>query len=616
MALHSMKLSHFTGAVLVLGAMAPQTFAQSAAIVPSGPAPGAAVPSPVAPALPSAARPMTDVSFRDIEVTEVLDMISHGFDVPIVIAADVRGIILPAINLPNKTPEAAIQAIAAAAGLKYRKQADGTFLIAKNLADDPDAASAAITAPNPFQAGGNIFGGDLSLPLPQLANPNGNGDQGANSAFDIPELAGNGTRSARKRMQTIRVRNVPPSMMAYWIDPANNPIPVQFRGSSDGEKRYGPQPFGQSALNTADQLNIQSNLSAMVASPFNASNINPYTQQRDNADMRSNAQFGGGNNNGGNSGNNRGGNNRGGNNGNNRGGNNRGGAGGGGNSGVLDLPEGVDSIVAIDPQNALLVFGTDEGVRELQETIDFLDRPLKQVEIQAQFVEVQTGATDSFGINYRTARGNFNAAAGGFAPAINPNVGSLQVGFVRGNFQANLSALVSQNRAKIITSPRVTAINNLTASLLSTQSTPVILTTVVQGGGLNGQVGQGQNLLYITSTIGLTVTPTINNDDTITVLMQPQIQTQGGGVGGAPSISSNQLETIANVRDGDTIALGGLRTKKVSRRNDKIPLLGDLPLVGGLFRNRINTDQESDLIIFLTANIIRRAGDDDVVPGT
>ncbi|HEX8465326.1 MAG TPA: hypothetical protein VF627_11985, partial [Abditibacterium sp.] len=159
------------------------------------------------------------------------------------------------------------------------------------------------------------------------------------------------------------------------------------------------------------------------------------------------------------------------------------------------------------------------------------------------------------------------------------------------------------------------AINNLTASLTSQTITTVVLTTVAQGLG-GGQL-QGQTGIQIQTAIGLTVTPTINNDDTVTVLMEPTLTTQTPVPGQLfPTINSQTVSTIANVRDGDTIALGGLKAKNISRASDRIPILSNIPLIGGLFRNNSTLTTENDLIIFLTARIIRRAGDDDAVPGT
>ena len=604
---NSFKPRSFSTAALVLGAMSPSLWAQgiSPAIVPTGetPAPlGAAVPAPVTSAFPSTARPMIELKFKDVDVADLLGIISDQFDVQVVIASDVSGIRLASINLSNRTPEAAIQAVVSAAGLKYRKQADGTFLIAKTLIDETPAITnnTAINSNNSFGGNGlpTGFGRDFSQSQSQSQSALPPLGGGTNSEFDIPNLVGESNRaSGRKRQHTLRIRNVSPSVMAYWLDPANNDLPVQFQVSDMLQDRYGNQAVARNALSASDQMAAQGGLSSSVSpsSFVSPGAFNPYTQ-RGNAEIRSNAQF------------NNGGNNRGGN-------NNRAGGRGGAGGGVFQLPTGVDRIVAIDPQNALLVFGTDEGIRELQDTIAFLDRPLRQVEIEAQFITVSTADSRSFGIDFSTAQGNFNASNTGFAST--PGQGSFQVGFVRGNFQAKLTALLTKNRAKIITAPRVTAINNLTASLVSSESRPIILTTAVQGGGLNGGQAQGQNLIYITTSIGLTVTPTINNDDTVTVLMQPQLQSQTILADiAAPLVTSQAVQTIANVRDGDTIALGGLRANTISRGGARVPLLGDLPLIGKLFRSRNAIDNQSELIIFLTARIIRRAGDDDAVPGT
>lgn len=606
-----------------MGLLSPTAFAQATApsIVPTGTAPtsGALVPAPVAAPLPSSAKPMIELSFRDVEVSDLLDIISRQFDVQVVISSDVTGIKLASINLTNKTPEAAIQAVVGAAGLKYRKQADGTFLIGKNLADEPAASINPVGGNSGFGSGfgnglptgvGGMGTGFNDGALPQLGG-DGSFNGLSNNDFNVQELVGNSDRSsARKRQQLVRVRNVSPRVMAYWLDPANNELPAEFRMSRRNGDRYNDHSFTTDGGINNSSNSLQNNSSFVT--PFNGNgnfnpnvSTNPYIN-RGNAEFRSNAQFGGGNNNN----NNNNGGNRGNNNGGRNGGNGRGGAGGG----VFQLPEGVDRIVAIDPQNALLVFGTDEGVRELTETIAFLDKPLRQVEIEAQFVTVSTSDSRAFGIDFSTSQGNFNANGNGFAPSAPSNNGSFQLGFVRGNFQATLSALLAQSRAKVITAPRVTAINNLTASLQSSTVTTVVLTSVSQN--INGNLATQQTPVFISTNIGLTVTPTINNDDTITVLMQPELSTQTPTSGLFPDINQQTLETIANVRDGDTIALGGLKAKTVTRSGDKVPVLSDIPILGSLFKSRRAIDQESDLIIFLTARIIRRAGDEDAVPGT
>src|SRR5690606_30575627 len=122
-------------------------------------------------------------------------------------------------------------------------------------------------------------------------------------------------------------------------------------------------------------------------------------------------------------------------------------------------------------------------------------------------------------------------------------------------------------KARIVNSPRVTTLNNLTAYLFSATSTPIVLSSSTTG--IGGQVGSQQNAFFLTTSIGLVVTPTINNDDTITVFLTPQVQVQtpvqttNTSVGGddddnnnntassIPAFTSQYLTTVATVKDGD-----------------------------------------------------------------
>lgn len=577
-----MKFNSFSGTVLLLSAMAPAISAQSAPadIVASDEKAGstrAAVPAPVASTPPVTPIVTAQINVRDMEVADLLQLISEQFNVPLVIAGDVTGK-LPYVNLTNKTPEAAIQAVVNAANLKYRKQEDGTFLVGKTLPEEAPSIAPPIAPDNK--------GFDASLP------PLSNSDFATPHVDDIaiPQLSGITPTSERKRTHVIRVRNVPPNVMAYWLDPANNEAPPQFKVAAGNVANYGNRAVASNALGSADQTLNDNGANPTAAFSGTNPNYNPYTS-RSNAEIRSFPQVGG---------------------------NPRGGGAGGAAAAAattFDRPAGVDRIAAIDAQNVLLVFGTDDGVRELQEIISLLDRPLRQVEIEAQFVTVSTSDSRSFGIDYTATRNNFTASS------VGNTGGGLTVSYVGANFSATLTALLNRNRAKVITAPRVTAINNLTAELISQTSSPLIL-TVTNNIVNNNTTTQAvtQRLIYITTNIGLTVTPTINNDDTVTVLMQPELESQTpAGLLGNPSIpliTSQRVRTTANVRDGETIALGGLRSAQTSRGQNKIPLLGDLPLVGVFFRSRNVTDNDSELIIFLTARIVRRAGDDDVVPGT
>ncbi len=533
---------------------------------------------------------MIELSFQDVEVGELLDLIARQFDVQVVISGDVSGR-LRSINLTNKTPEAAIRHVVAAANLKWRKLEDGTFLIGKQLPEGDSVLTdiKVLNSQTQKSPPHSFDNSDLSRnTLPSLGSEDPFSSLPANT--DIPSLVGTTNLSGQKRQHMVRIRNVPPAVMAYWLDPANNPVPLQLQFPGNTQEQYGKQPIAEDALGAGDQAAQGGNVSPLTQFNNANSSFNPYTQ-RSSAELRSNAQFGGG-----------------------------GGGGAGGAGGAsIQRPEGVDRIVAIDAQNALLVFGTDEGVRSLQEIINFLDRPVRQVEIEAQFVTVRAGDSSAFGIQFNASRNGFVVNSDPGLPQTNFVTGGQQVGFVGANFQAVLTTLVSQNRAKVITAPRVTTLNNLTASLLARTDTPVVLSSSREN-PVTGVITTTVRLLFIRTAIGLIVTPTINADDTVTVVLQPQvaIPTPSGvpGFANIPIVNTQSLATIANVRDGDTLALGGLRNAVQSRGGTRIPILSDLPLIGGLFRSRTNVTDDAELIIFLTARIVRRAGDEEPVPGT
>lgn len=606
----------FAGALLV----PVSAFAQSApAIVPSAnsvavPVASAPASSPLPVIAPSAAPIVDTLTFRDIDVTELLAIISNQYNVPLVVSSDVSAKI-SYINISNKTPDQAIGSVVRATGglLQVLHDPDGTYFVSKRSA--LDAQSQAI---QPTQNTNAAFGISSSASSGYSALPPLGGQAwGGAGRTELSEVSRDHDDELKvvsteenqaKKTYEMRLRNISPSLMAFWLDPSNHEMPDELRSLNSNYKRR-PLVAGIIGANSGGQNsgNFSSGNSNQGVTLDRLSN-NPYLSQSDGTEVRSNAQFGGGGGGGG------------GRNGGTGGNGGRGGAGGRNGGGVFQLPAGVDRIVAVDPQNALLVFGTPEGVAQLRDTIAFLDRPLRQVEIEAQFVSIQTTDVSAFGIDFTTARGNFNANTAGFQSG-SPSAATpgIQVGFVRGNFQTSLTALQASSRAKVLSAPRITAINNLPASLRQSIQTPIQLTNTVTNSNLGGNnTNTNTNVFYISTDISLDVTPTINNDDTVTVRLQPNVSQQNPTnlSSGAPGIVQQTLDTIANVRDGETIALGGLKSKINSLSGSRVPLLGDIPLIGKLFRKRGLNENETELIIFLTARIIRRAGDSNFVAGT
>lgn len=184
----------------------------------------------------------------------------------------------------------------------------------------------------------------------------------------------------------------------------------------------------------------------------------------------------------------------------------------------FDLPPGVLSLVLIVPQSVLLVQIEDSprgelGLQELKRLIAELDKPTRRVQIEAKFVRFKRADLDVFGIVPPTlATGNFAAGA---APEIAPR--SIAVSYLPRDWAKRLQVLVNAKRAEVLASPRVEALNNLTAMI--TEGTP--------------------------PEIGFSITPTVNGDNTVTLIMK--------------ATNPNAVQTIAIVQNDDTVALYPLR---------------------------------------------------------
>jgi len=273
------------------------------------------------------------------------------------------------------------------------------------------------------------------------------------------------------------------------------------------------------------------------------------------------------------------------------------------------LPEGLSRPVAIPMLNAVIVQGPEDAIDQFRKLVELLDIKVKQVMIESQFIEIRLNDAARFGIDWSAVAPNLDVTVSGFAPAAS-STGFIQIGYARGSLQAILGAMLSSTRAKVVAAPKVATMNGLPASLLVTTDYPYFTqTSVVQPGLTGGQVIAGSQLNVITLTSGLVVTPKINEDNTITATVTPQITDIAGtipGPGGStiPIQSSRSVQTTLRVKDGETIVMGGFVRTSQTRNRARIPLLSDIPLIGKLFQAHNNTVDDSELLIFLTARIV------------
>lgn len=271
-------------------------------------------------------------------------------------------------------------------------------------------------------------------------------------------------------------------------------------------------------------------------------------------------------------------------------------------------PDGIQSLVANEQDNSLLVRGDAQGIAELKQIISLLDIPSKQVQIKVEFITANVTDVNQFGISW-----DFLPIPGAEAETYQGN--ALQstydtfLSYAQGNMVARLYTYLSEGRGKNISSPIITTTNNTPASIFENIEIPYVTTTTVAGA--TGGAVQGQSVNFLNIPTGLSVLPRINGDNSVTLVLNPRLEVPGTSVipNGPPPVTTEELTTIRTVADGETMVLGGLVTKDDTNNTTKIPILGDLPIIGGLFRTKNENINNSELLIFVTPTVLPTPGE-------
>jgi len=180
------------------------------------------------------------------------------------------------------------------------------------------------------------------------------------------------------------------------------------------------------------------------------------------------------------------------------------------------------------------------------------------------------------------------------------------------DYTATLKLLKTIGETKLLSSPRITAINNEEASILVGTREAYITESVTQG---ESTTTTSESVTFLDVGVQLKVTPIINEDGFVTMKIKPEVSSvarilttsQGNEI---PIIDTTTAETKVMVKDGHTIIIGGLIKDETVRTIKKIPILGDIPFLGMAFRQVDEDKEKTELVVFLTPHII--TGDKDM----
>ncbi len=253
--------------------------------------------------------------------------------------------------------------------------------------------------------------------------------------------------------------------------------------------------------------------------------------------------------------------------------------------------------------NSLLVTDIDERLDQGESMIRSLDTRTPQVEIVARLVDVDHSATRNLGIDWNLNNLDIMDAGVHERVSVTPGgvpqpAGTVQIGTVKnfGSLDATLTALEVQNKANIISNPRITTVNNREASVVVGQQIPLIV-----------QDFAGNAVTQLT-TIGikLNVTPHINVGNKITMDVHPEVSdlSSQATVQGGIIINTTMADTRVMVNDGETAVIGGLIRMNESDTERGVPVLMDLPILGNLFKTTTKVKQKRELLIFLTPKVL------------
>jgi general secretion pathway protein D len=268
-------------------------------------------------------------------------------------------------------------------------------------------------------------------------------------------------------------------------------------------------------------------------------------------------------------------------------------------------------IVSEARTNALLVRAQAGDWEILRQTIEALDvRPL-QVMIEVVIAEVRKTSEKGTSVSGSVSDGGTNPEIK--ATLDGPSVGDFALEILKQSTNLDLrlalSALGSRGEVRIISRPVVLAQNNQEARILIGSERPFIQASrsLPTDAGVRDQIIQ-----YRDVGTKLTIVPTINEDGYVNLQVLQEVSTATAEVQfGAPIISTREASTLLFVRDGQTAVIGGLIDRQQEKTRSGIPVLMDIPVIGGLFGSRRETTTQSELFLFLTPYVISTDADLD-----
>ena len=300
---------------------------------------------------------------------------------------------------------------------------------------------------------------------------------------------------------------------------------------------------------------------------------------------------------------------------------------------IENIPQSITSQAVVKPvreQNGFVVIATNDVISEFNDYINEVDKPVPQVLIEALVVDydltkgstfgvnagikntVDTTAQDYTiipGINYTSNGTSINATLKqiGSINLFGANISVANLGTLPSNFYLNLQAQETNGVANVRSRPLIATLNGYPTSLsIGTTQYYELNTTVPYNGQGNTTVFQTtQNFQTIQANVKLEITPYVGANGMIFVDIKPDFKTPVGQLTASvpPTINERSMRSTLEMREGETIVLGGLIEETENDSRTQVPILGSIPVLGALFSSTTKSKEKSELIIYITPHI-------------
>lgn len=260
-------------------------------------------------------------------------------------------------------------------------------------------------------------------------------------------------------------------------------------------------------------------------------------------------------------------------------------------------------------RNALLFYGSNSEWLTMLPTIEKLDQAPLQVLIEVVIAEVKLTDKFEMGVDWAINNPNSNLTGSNPADAVSISDGALNFFPITssGYTRAVLNMLATDSRANILQTPRILVRSGQEAAINVGDEIPVVTSTQssTEGGAIT------QDVTYRKTGNNLSVKPIVYGGGQVDITLSQEVSGQGEstGGGGNPTIFSRTLSTTLSIRDGGSVLVGGLISSNSSSADNKVPFLGDLPLIGNFFKSQSNSSDRTELMVLIAPYVVKSEED-------